>query len=94
MEWCFPFWGDLDESFGDDMTRLQAAFALYEKAIERGDSLAANAGLQRARLFSQNLASLFDALRRDLGRASTDSRFDWPTFPENYTIPPEYDYKG
>ncbi|GAB3628185.1 hypothetical protein PTE30175_05341 [Pandoraea terrae] len=93
FDWHINWKRDLNESFGAGIARLQASLDLYDKGLAAGDMLAAQAGLLRAGIYAHNLMSFFDALRHDLSKAVIDSRFNWPTFPEGYKIPPHYGYE-
>ncbi|VVE47502.1 hypothetical protein PTE30175_04388 [Pandoraea terrae] len=91
--WKIDWKDDLNESFAADVGYLQNALDLYDKALARGDLLAAQAALLDARGYAHNLMSFFDALRHDLSKAVIDPRFKWPAFPEGYKIPPHYGYE-
>lgn len=93
FEWSINWRSDLNKSFAMDVERFEAGVDLYEKAFNNNDMVAAKAGLQDAKIASQNLASFFDAFMEDLTKMMTDPRFKWPKFPEKYKVPESYGYK-
>jgi len=90
FDWSVNWVEGLDESFMKDIHSLHESLDLYEKAIARGDMLAAKAGLLEAGVFAHNLTSFFDAIKDDLKRVIADERFDWPKFPDDYQVPSIY----
>ena len=94
FEWSINWKSDLNKSFEMDIDRFQSGVDLYEEALAKNDLLAAKAGLQDAKIASQDLANFFDAFREDLTKMMVDPRFKWPKFPDGYKVPEHYGYKN
>ncbi|WP_420993163.1 hypothetical protein ACKI2N_023550 [Cupriavidus sp. 30B13] len=92
FNWHINWKRNLDDWFEMKMQRICDAIELYEAATKQGDLLAARAGLQDVRLATHDLMNFFDDIREDLIKISSDSRFGWPDFPDDYKIPEVYNY--
>ncbi|MBN3847837.1 hypothetical protein G3N58_13505 [Paraburkholderia sp. Ac-20342] len=95
FEWHIDWKKNLTETFESKTKRLKAAINLYDDAMAKGDLLTARAGLVRAGIQLQSLASFFDGMTHDVKKAYGEPHFNWPVFPDgNWKIPPEYDFKS
>ncbi len=96
LDWKVDYRNDLQQEYMKDIFFLQESIHLHKQAIQKGDLLTARSGLLGAAIAAQNLSGFFDALKEDLDKIYLHDTptFTWPEFPEDYTIPEHYDYKG
>ncbi|MHC5226278.1 hypothetical protein [Ignatzschineria sp. LJL83] len=95
QDWSIDYKIDLNEEFNSIVKDLFQEMKLLTQAREKEDDLTALIAIIGAKVKSQSLMNFFIDIHDDIERLMWGDEFvgKWPSIPEEYKIPEDYDYK-
>lgn len=94
-DWSLSYKQSLQQEVAADIQDMLDCFDLHRLAIEKNDLITAKSALVMAAGFARTLQGTFRNIHDECYKVlHHDSRFTWPSIPEDYKIPDHYNYKG
>ncbi|MDF7677078.1 hypothetical protein PT286_10090 [Neisseriaceae bacterium ESL0693] len=95
-KWHMDYKDNLDRDFKYTINDLNENTKLFKQAIERKDMVTAIVALVYIEIQTHELRNFFENINDDLIQLGWGEKLKekWPDIPEDYQVPPDYDYEN